>query len=166
MLREDFIEGMRLAATGVSIVTTKGGTGWVGATVSAVSSVSADPPSLLVCIHRLSRVAEAIIASGVFCVNLLADEQKALSEVFAGRSGAAGAERFAPGAWLPLATGSPALVGALVSFDCSLVRELRYGSHHVIIGTICDVERGNGRPLVYCDRSYGRIALEALAPAS
>jgi flavin reductase len=164
MLREDFLSGMRLAATGVSIVTTKGLQGWAGATVSAVCSVSADPPSLLVCLHHQSRIADAIIASGVFCVNLLSDEQMGFSEIFAGRAEPPGQDRFSVGSWLPLATGAPSLVGALVAFDCSLVREVRCGSHHVVIGAVCDVEQGDGRPLLYYDRTYGRVTLESLQP--
>ena len=164
VLREDFLGGMRLAATGVSVVTTKTPAGWAGATVSAVCSVSADPPALLVCLHHQSRIADAIIASGVFCVNLLSDEQKYLSEIFAGRVEPPGRDRFTAASWLPLATGAPSLIGALVAFDCSLIREVRCGSHHVIIGAVCDVEQGDGRPLLYCDRSYGRVAFETVQP--
>ncbi|HLI13253.1 MAG TPA: flavin reductase family protein [Alphaproteobacteria bacterium] len=161
MLRESFIDGMRLAATGVSIITTKTAEGRrAGVTVSAVCSVSADPPSLLACLHHQSRAADAIIASGAFCVNILSEDQEAISEVFAGRLPIEGGDHFAAAEWMPLATGSPALVGALAAFDCTLVRHLRWGSHHVLIGTVCDVELGEGRPLVYCDRNYSRLALE------
>jgi flavin reductase len=160
MVRDEFLGGMRLAATGVSIVTTRTPQGWAGVTVSAVCSVSADPPSLLVCVHHLSRVAEAVVASGVFCVNLLSEAQQDLSELFAGRAAAPGGDRFAAASWRPRQSGAPALVGALVAFDCSLVRELRWGSHHVLIGDVLEVARCDGRPLVYCDRSYGRVSLE------
>jgi flavin reductase len=160
MVRDEFLDGMRLAATGVSIVTTKAMDGWAGVTVSAVCSVSADPPSLLVCVHHRSRVAQAVVASGVFCVNLLSEAQQALSELFAGRAAAPSGDRFAAAAWRPRRSGAPALVGALVAFDCALARELRLGSHHVLIGDVLEVVRGDGRPLVYCDRSYGRVALE------
>jgi flavin reductase (DIM6/NTAB) family NADH-FMN oxidoreductase RutF len=100
MLRDDFIGGMRLAASGVSIVTTRTPEGWAGVTVSAVCSVSADPPALLVCINQLSRLARAVVASGVFCVNLLSDEQQALSELFAGRAPAPEGDRFGAASWL------------------------------------------------------------------
>lgn len=165
MLRDDFIGGMRLAASGVSIVTTRTPNGWAGVTVSSVCSVSADPPSLLVCINRLSRLAQAVVASGVFCVNLLSDEQQALSELFAGRAPAPEGDRFGAASWLPLETGAPALKGALVAFDCALAQEVGWGSHHVLIGDVRNVVRGGGRPLVYCDRGYGRVALEPGLPA-
>ncbi len=161
MLREEFLAGMRQAASGVAIVTTQEKGERAGVTVSALCSLSADPPSLLVCINHASRAMHAILESGCFCANLLSDEQWALSNVFAGRTEAKGEERFAAAEWLAMATGSPALVGALASFDCTLVRELAWDSHRVLIGAVCDVELGRGRPLVYCERRYGRIELEA-----
>lgn len=162
MLRETFIDGMRQAATGVAVVTTKGPDGRSGVTVSAHCSLSADPPSLLVCVHHRSRAAEAILASGCFCVNVLSERQPELSEIFAGRRRAPDEDRFAAAEWMPLATGAPALVGALAAFDCTLVKDLRWGSHHVLIGAVCDIELGEGRPLVYCDRSYARVSFEGL----
>ena len=67
--------------------------------------------------------------------------------------------------WLLLESGAPALNGALVAFDCTLAQEVRWGSHHVLIGHVRNVVRGGGRPLVYCDRGYGRVALEPSLPA-
>jgi len=157
MLREDFLGGMRLAATGVAVVTTKQKGASIGMTVSALCSLSADPPSLLVCVHNQSRAAGAILESGCFCVNVLSEAQRELSEIFAGRRAAPGDDRFAAAEWMPLATGAPSLVGALAAFDCTVMRELRWGSHRVLIGIVCDVEIGEGRPLVYCDRAYARV---------
>jgi flavin reductase len=119
----------------------------------------------LVCINERSRLAQAVVASGVFCVNLLSDEQRALSELFAGRVPVAEGDRFGAASWLTLESGAPALRGALVAFDCRLAREVRWGSHHVLIGDVRNVVRGGGRPLVYCDRGYGRVALESSLPA-
>ena len=157
-LSEDFLAGMRRAATGVAIVTTKRGEERLGVTVSAICSLSLEPPSLLVCLHHRSRASDAILESGFFCANILSDEQHELSDIFAGRKEGPAGERFAAAEWLPLATGAPALVGALAAFDCTLVREMRWGSHHVLVGSVCDVEIGQGRPLVYCDKSYARVA--------
>src|ERR1700752_1253507 len=89
--RDAFIEAMRRAATGVTLVTTDGPAGRFGVTVSAFASVSADPPMLLACINRKSPAAAAIAANGGFCVNVLTAAQSFLADVFAGRS-----ERYAP----------------------------------------------------------------------
>ncbi len=110
-------------------------------------------------------MAQAVVKSGIFCVNLLSDEQQELSELFAGRVPAPRGDRFDAASWRPLGTGAPALIDALVAFDCTLAREVRWGSHHVLIGDVRDVVRGGGRPLVYCDRGYGRVALESSLPA-
>jgi flavin reductase len=161
MLRETFLEGMRRTASGVAVVTTRAAEGHLGVTVSALCSLSADPPSLIVCIHHLSPTVQAILESGFFCANILSEEQRELSELFAGRAGISGGERFTQVPWQRLATGAPALKGALASFDCTLVKEMRWGSHHVIVGTVCDIELGGtGRPLIHCNRSYGGVALD------
>ena len=86
-LRDRFIGGMSHAACTVNIVTTDGAAGRAGVTVSAMSSVSADTPkpTLLVCVHHLSPAADRIIENGVFCVNVLRDDQSFISDSFAGR---------------------------------------------------------------------------------
>jgi len=94
-LRQRFLLGMSHAACTVNVVTTDGAAGRHGVTVSAMVSVSADTPqpTLLVCIHHRSAVAAAVLANGVFCVNVLRDDQAHISDNFAGRSGARGAKR-------------------------------------------------------------------------
>src|ERR1700677_1056122 len=91
-LRQRFLNGMSHAACTVNVVTTDGRAGRHGVTVSAMVSVSAAPPrpTLLVCIHHKSAVADAVLQNGVFCVNVLRDDQSHISENFAGRSGIRG----------------------------------------------------------------------------
>ena len=95
-LRQQFLLGMSHAACTVNVVTTDGVAGRHGVTVSAMVSVSADTPqpTLLVCIHHLSPVVAAVLENGVFCVNVLRDDQAHISDNFAGRSGAQGAAKF------------------------------------------------------------------------
>ncbi len=80
-----FVEAMAAAASGVSIVTTDGPAGRFGLTVSALTSVSADPPLLLACINRKNPISAAITENGCFVANLLAENQVALAKIFAGR---------------------------------------------------------------------------------
>ncbi|MFO0998291.1 MAG: flavin reductase family protein [Alphaproteobacteria bacterium] len=152
--RGAFIEAMRHAAACVAVVTTDGPAGRLGITVCAMSSVSADPPSVFVCVNNASRAAEAIAVNRRFCVNLLAHHQTELSDVFAGRSGRA--DRFAGFAWSALGTGAPSLEDALSSFDCRLVERHVFGSHTVFMGLVVAVRSGEGAPLVYHDRAYCR----------
>jgi flavin reductase (DIM6/NTAB) family NADH-FMN oxidoreductase RutF len=87
-LRRRFLIGMSHAACTVNVVTTDGAAGRHGVTVSAMVSVSADTPqpTLLVCIHHLSPVADALLKNGVFCVNVLREDQAHISDSFAGPS--------------------------------------------------------------------------------
>jgi len=159
MLRERFLEGMSRAACTVSIVTTDGPAGRAGVTVSAMSSLSAEgpAPTLLVCVHHAARAAVAIPENGVFCVNLLREDQVELSDVFASRVRTASGDKFEAGTWSRLGTGAPVLDGALVALDCRLADTHRYASHWIFVGElqaialICE-----GRPLVYTNRAYGR----------
>ncbi len=168
MLRTRFVEAMSQAAATVSVVTTDGPAGRAGVTVSALCSVSADPPTLLVCIHHRSRACAAVPGNGRFCVNLLGDHQSEISDTFAGRLPAPGGDKFACARWRALATGAPALEGALVALDCRLVARLRQGSHSVFIGAVAEVALGEGAPLVYAKRAYRNLGLplDALAPAA
>jgi flavin reductase (DIM6/NTAB) family NADH-FMN oxidoreductase RutF len=158
-LRQLFLEGMSHAAATVNIVTTDGPAGRYGVTVSAMSSVSADSakPSLLVCVHHQSRACEAIQRNGVFCVNVLRDDQSEISDAFAGRIKTADGDKFSCGTWTREVTGAPRIVDPLVAFDCRLEQNLRYGTHRIFIGEVehIFVEKG-GSPLIYANRAYGR----------
>ena len=84
-LRAAFVEGMSRSASPVYVLTTAGAAGLQGLTVSAVSSVSADPPMLLACVHRQSPFAGAVRRNGVLAASLLGADQAELADVFAGR---------------------------------------------------------------------------------
>ena len=156
--RDRFLDAMRLAATGVTVVTTSDGRQRLGVTVSAMSSVSADPPLLLVCVHQRSPVAAAVQDNGVFCVNLLSQDQRQVSDVFAGRVKTETGDRFACGGWHRRLTGAPVLVDAAAHFDCRLEASYTHGSHRIFVGRVVEARAGRGAPLVYCDRSYARVA--------
>lgn len=157
-LRQQFLLGMSHAACTVNIVTTDGGAGRHGVTVSAMVSVSADTPrpTLLVCIHHLSPVADALLQNGVFCVSVLREDQAHISDAFAGRTGAHGASKFDCAEWTTQQTGAPRVVDALVAFDCRVTSSDRIGSHFVVIGSVEDIHvGGTGAPLIYANRAYG-----------
>ena len=165
-LRNAFLEAMSFTASTVSVVTTDGPAGRAGVTVSAMSSVSADTsrPSLLVCLHREGRATPVILENRVFCVNVLRDDQSAISDLFAGRVDAPGGDRFAGAEWVTGATGAPRVASPLVAFDCRLTDATEMGTHQVIFGAVEDIfitdgNIGNrGGPLIYNRRAYGRAA--------
>jgi flavin reductase len=153
-----FREAMRLMATGVSVVTTDGPAGRFGVTVSSMCSLSLDPPSVLACVHHLSPAFKAIVANGVFCANVLAAEQARVSDSFAGRLQELKDDKFACAQWGVLQTGSPVLAGALIAFDCRLSRDVEFGSHRILMGTVIELQAQDGRPLIYSDRAYRSVA--------
>lgn len=156
-MRDDFLEAMSKAANSVYVVTTDGAGGKVGVTVSAVTSVSADSPSVLICVHHESPAAAAIQANNAFCVNMLAEGQAQISDAFAGLTGAKGIEKFASGDWSKGDTGCPVLAGTLAAFDCMLVHDLRVGSHHIFVGELRDITVSDKKSaLIHTNRSYCR----------
>jgi flavin reductase (DIM6/NTAB) family NADH-FMN oxidoreductase RutF/DNA-binding transcriptional LysR family regulator len=159
--RQRFLEAMSYAASTVSVVTTDGPKGRAGVTVSAMASVSADTPvpSLLVCVHHLSPAAAAILGNGVFCVNVLRDDQSHISDSFAGRLKTADGDKFSCAGWTRQTTGAPRVVDPLVAFDCRLSQHSRIGTHYVFIGEALDIfVEPRGNPLIYANRAYGRPA--------
>lgn len=156
--RGAFLEGMSRTAATVNIVTTDGPAGRAGVTVLAMSSVFADAPapSLLVCIHREGSASRPILANGVFCVNVLREDQSAIADVFAGRIGTESADRFACARWTAIKTGAPRVIDPLVAFDCRLTHSELIGTHYVMIGAVAETFiAATGRPLIYTARDYG-----------
>ncbi|MEK9754448.1 MAG: flavin reductase family protein [Rhodospirillaceae bacterium] len=146
---------MSRAAASVSVVTTNGPAGREGITVSSMTSVSADPPSMLVCLHADAPPTQAVLANGVFCVNLLRDDQAAISNVFAGIEAAPASGRFGVGDWVTADGMAPRLANALASFQCRTIASHRSGSHFVVIGEVTETLVDQGKPLIYGSRSYG-----------
>ena len=157
-LRDRFIGGMSHAASTVNVVTTDGVAGRGGMTVSAMSSVSADTPrpTLLVCVHHQSSVAQQIIENGVFCVNILKDDQAYISDAFAGRFKDQLDDKFDCCDWEVMPSGAPRVRDPLVGFDCHVISSDRVGTHHVFFGEVDDVFIADGgSPLIYARRGYG-----------
>lgn len=158
-IRAGFLEAMSRVASSVHVVTTDGPAGRFGLTVSAMSSISADGerPTVLVCAHHQSRSAAAIVANGVFTINLLRHDQSAIADCFAGRIVREDGDKFACAHWETGATGAPRLADGLVAFDCRLLSAERVGTHHVFIGAVEAVTSGaSGAALVYANRAYSR----------
>ena len=131
---DTFRTGMRRLAGHVCIVTTSFQGQRAGLTATAVSSVAAEPPTLLICINRQNSSHSVIRQSGIFAVNVLALEDQGLANRFASRI--LGEERFAEGVWRTLDTGAPLLESALVSFDCRIAQAVEVGTHGVLFGAI------------------------------
>jgi flavin reductase len=112
---------------------------------------------VLVCINKLAATHNAVAKSRVFCVNVLRAEDWELSTAFSG--GASGDTRFKTRDWARLATGSPVLIDALVSFDCRVAKTLAHGTHSIFLGQVEQILIGKkGKPLLYSEGQYAKLA--------
>lgn len=152
-----FKQAMRLWASGVTVLTTNSPAhGMQGMTVSAFSSVSADPALILCCLNTDTDTGEGIDMSQCFAVNVLQAHQQNVSNQFAG--GCSYEERFASNPWHTAVTGAPLLSESLMSLDCKLVEKVRAGSHWILIGEVLHCESREGEPLLYFNANYRQLA--------
>ena len=154
---DQFKNGMRSLAGAVNIITSAHAGHLYGMTATAVCSATADPPTVLICVNKLSTTHNAVLKSKVFCVNVLRAEDWELSTSFSGAHSGEG--RFKSRNWSKLATGSPVLVDSLVSFDCRVSKHLAHGTHTIFLGEVEQVLVGKkGKPLLYSEGQYAKLA--------
>ena len=153
-----FREAMSRLGAAVHVITTAGPAGKAGTTATAVCSVTDAPPMLMVCLNRRSQTNPVVLENSVFCVNTLGAAGAQIADIFAGRTGVQGTERFNIGEWSVLATGSPVLLSAVIAFDCRISEVRLVGSHNVFFGAVESVRLGpSGPALVYHDRAYKHV---------
>jgi flavin reductase (DIM6/NTAB) family NADH-FMN oxidoreductase RutF len=153
----DYVGAIAQHVASVCVITTEVEGLRFGLTATAVSSVTADPPRILVCVNKSGQTHEKILASGHFCVNVLAEDQDLVAMLFAGMGGR-DADRFSAGDWHELATGAPALGGASAVFDCRLVETFGQSTHTIFLGEVVAVESRKGaEPLLYGARRFRQL---------
>jgi len=158
--RDEFREAMAHLPAAVNILTSDGVAGLAGLTATAVSSVTDEPGTLLVCISRVRRAHGVFLQNGVFCVNTLASNQQAIANVFANEPDMP--TRFKHGTWRLLATGSPVLEGAAIAFDCAITAVSEVGTHSVMFGQVKAVSLAAvSTGLLYYGRAYHPVTLGA-----
>jgi flavin reductase (DIM6/NTAB) family NADH-FMN oxidoreductase RutF len=147
----DFRAVMRRFPTGVTVVTTVFDGVPKGFTANAFSSVSAQPPMVLICVNRQARSHPLISRAGHFCINLLRLDQQPIAERFASHEPV---NPFESIPYTTATTGSPVLENTLAYLDCALAEEHTAGTHTVFIGTVLDCGVRDGAPLGYFNASY------------
>lgn len=155
-----FKQGMRALAGAVCVVVTDGADGApLGLTATAVTSLSADPPSLLVCVNRSASIAAALTEGARFTVNVLAASQQDVAQAFGGQRVAKGVARFAFGGWVRAGSEALLLAGANVSFECTVAQVSDWATHHIVIGEVADVHLANPQQqaLIYHDGHYRAV---------
>ena len=144
-------------ATGVTVITTRQPDGTPrGFTANSFTSVSLDPPLLLVCLAKTAHSADVFAAAPHFAVNILAEDQKAVSGLFASRA----ADKFQQCAWTPGHADVPLLDGALAQFACANHQLVDAGDHLLLIGRVEAFATNEGQPLGYFRGSYFSVGLE------
>jgi flavin reductase (DIM6/NTAB) family NADH-FMN oxidoreductase RutF len=131
---------MRQLTGGVSVITAGRGSDISGMTVTSVSSLSVDPPALIVSVNRGASSWPLLKRYGSFGVNILTADQIDIAERFTGKDGLKGAERFAGAKWTTRVSGVPLLLGALAAIDCEIEEIIERHSHAIIIGRVLDVK--------------------------
>lgn len=158
ILADAYRGGMRLLAAGVCLITASRNNEYGGMIATAVTSVSAEPPALLVCINRSASMFEMIQQAGSFCVNVLTQDAVSLVEIFS--SSARRAERFQSGDWTSSVNGSPVCGESLVSFECRLAKIVEWHTHGIFLGEVTDVihPRADAASLIYMDRRFHQLS--------
>lgn len=155
--RELFIRGMRQVASSVAVVTTSGKAGRHGATVSAFSSVSADPPQLLVCLRSESRIAAAVSANGCYCLNILSHRHPHVADRFSGSHDSVVSDRF-EGIDAFHDRKNWVIIEGATAFGCKISDRLVSGTHTIFVGRVEGVQTSYENPLTYLQGRYRQLA--------
>jgi flavin reductase (DIM6/NTAB) family NADH-FMN oxidoreductase RutF len=151
---DDFKAALGSWAAGVTVVTTRQGGLVYGITASSFTSLSLDPPLVLVCIANSNKLALMVQETQTFAVSILATDQEDVSAYFA-KSGREPVERFEDFGTIELHTGSPIIDGALAHLDCELDLAIAGGDHTIAIGRVLGAAANpDKQPLLYYRRAY------------
>jgi flavin reductase len=156
-VQQAFRLAMRRVAATVAIVSAKRGDERHGTTATSVTSISMDPPSVLVCFNQTSRLHDFLRNQDRFCINVLHTENLDTARIFS--SNADAAERFTSGDWRMDADWLPYLADAQANLFCLKEHEVDYGSHTIFIGRVQQAfTRDDVSPLLYSDGRYSAVA--------
>jgi flavin reductase (DIM6/NTAB) family NADH-FMN oxidoreductase RutF len=145
--------------TGVTVVTALDGGRPAGITVNALSSVSLEPPLVVIALDRRRFLHPIVRTAGRYGVNILSEDQRELSDCFAGAPVQPGRDEFCGASWRPGVTGVPLLDGAIATLECTVVESFSVGDHDLFIGRVEALanEAQHPMPLLYYRRRYLRI---------
>lgn len=152
---KEFRDALGTFATGVTVITTRGEEHAYGMTANAFSSVSLDPPLVLVCVMSGAEGSEHIQRNGVFAVNILVTEQEPISRYFSSRDRPRGRDAFRDIAHRTGVTGSPIIEGAAAFLDCRVHDSHTAGDHEILVGEVVGLEANfDVEPLLFFGGGY------------
>jgi flavin reductase (DIM6/NTAB) family NADH-FMN oxidoreductase RutF len=155
---ETFRQTMRRLAGGVCIAATGQDGQRLGLTVTAVCSVTLEPPTILLCVNRTAGAHDLIRATRRVGISVLASDQLELAQRFSS-SEVKGSARFQDSMWTDMASGTPAAVDALAALDCEIVHDLSIGQHSVFVCEVRAARLASEKPpLVHFDRAFRALS--------
>ena len=152
---DEFRELIGHFATGVTIVTAFHDGEPFGTTASAVTSLSLEPPMLLICMNKESATGRAVAATERFAVNILGEGQVELAERFAQKGG----DKFTGVPTTPGESGQPLIDDALATLECRVVERTTGGTHVVFFGEVEAGSARDGAPLAYYRGRFGTLQI-------
>ncbi|HLK51739.1 MAG TPA: flavin reductase family protein [Bryobacteraceae bacterium] len=154
---EDFRRACGRFATGVAIASVMDEAGTAhGLTVSSFTSVSLNPPLLLICLGQEVTMIEAFRRAPYFGINILREQDRELSQRFATK----GLDRFNGIGWRPGRTGVPLIDSALATIECETYQRFGSGDHDILVGRVVGTRVEEGTPLLYYASRYRKLALD------
>ncbi len=153
---QDFRDVIGHFASGVTVITTTVDETLHGTTASAVTSLSLEPPMLLICMNRSSATGQAVARSGAFAVNILGEGDDLLARRFAGK----GEDKFNGVAVTIGDHGQPLLVDALAQLVCRVTQAVEAATHVVFFAEVHEATARPGQPLAYYRGKFGRLAFD------
>jgi flavin reductase (DIM6/NTAB) family NADH-FMN oxidoreductase RutF len=151
---DEFKKALRTFTSGVTVITTRDGETLHGLTVSAFSSLSLDPPLVLICIDKGAAAHDVFEKAGKFVVNILAADQEEVSNCFASRAD----DKFEKSKWHEGVLGLPVIDGAFGVTECVLHASLPGGDHTIFVGRVVATNVREAMPLLYGQGGYRRQA--------
>ena len=153
--KAEFRRALGHFASGVAVVTSKFEDGQIaGVTVTAFSSLSLEPPLVLICIDKRARMHDRLQPGGNFAVNILSQDQEFVSRRFASSE----PDPFREIGYREGTTGAPLIHGALGTLECRIVEGLPGGDHTIVVGEVEATHVAEGKPLVYFRGGYNQLA--------
>lgn len=148
---KSFRDGLGCYPTGVTVVTTRDATGEArGFTANSFTSVSLDPPLVLVCLAKTAHSHTVFSEAPSFAIHVLSEAQKEVSSLFASKA----SDKFERCQWTAGLGGVPLIQGSLAVFECTAHQYVDAGDHTILIGRVVNLEHNAGRPLGYCRGAY------------
>ena len=150
---QDFRRWCASWATGVAVVTTNTESGATALTMNAVTSLSLDPPLMLICVAKTAETLPALRRAGVFCINVLAVGQEEVSNQCAKK----GSNKLDLVPHHTGVSGAPVIEGSLVTLECRVADEMDGGDHIIFVGEVVAGDESEGAPLTYYRGTYGTL---------